>query len=635
MSPFKSTNFRKSLYFWAFEISPLKYRERFFLETIFSLVVLLFIKGDVWPNTDEVLYIKSIKFTGVQRNFINDINKEIITKKPSRKPGCPKPVFDERILKEDIERIEYFYKNNGYYHVIVEYRLSKDFKKKIIDVEIIVNEGAPTLIGKININIRNFNNFKKKQWKERLLNVILCKDGEPFKVNDYEKSKEEIRKLLVNHGYFYAGVLGKAIVDKRHFKATITFNLDTGKLQYFGSVTIIGNKGVKSKTILKELTFKEGDIFSLTKIYESQQNIYKLGLFKSVVISPKVVQRNTKIPIQISIEEIKKKTLKVGIGYGDEDEFRFQIAWDHKNFFGAAKSLSVASKYSLLIRSITTDFNQPYFLDKNSSLGIHFGIDREYLESYTNEKILSSIKIGRTLGKNLEGFVSYKLELNRPVSVGKTVIQELKETKRDKFYWISGGEIGFRLDTVKNNIDPQEGLVCSAFLEPATFLLGSEEDYIKGVTGVRMYRKIVPGITLAARLKFGFIKPYRNTQDVPIFKRFFSGGSNSVRGYPFQELGPLDKKGDPIGGHSLVEGSLELRHSFYRELKGVFFFDIGNVYRDSFDFNISGLKFSAGWGLRYKTLIGPIRIDLAFPLNPLHEQDLSLFRFHFSIGHAF
>lgn len=595
-------------------------------------MLLICIEGSLWAKTGETLFVRRLEFTGIQKVPINDIKKGIVTEDPSWRPWVPHPVFDEATLKEDIKRIESIYREYGYYHATAQYRLHKDLKKKTVEVKILVDEGKPTLVKKIDIITSK---EKKEKWEGYLLKVILLKIGESFKVDAYEESKERIRKTLANKGYSDAMVSGRVIVDKRHYHASITFTVDPGPLIYFGPVAIEGNKEVKDDVILGELTFKKGDVFSLKKVYESQQNIYKLGLFKSVILRTADTQKETETPIQVVVEERKKRNLKVGVGYGDEDKFRAQTAWSRKNFLGNLRDLDVTFKYSSLIQSGTVDFTQPYFIDKSSNLGIHFGYDREYLESYTNERISSQVKVGRDLARSVEGFIAYDLELNRPVTVSEATVEELKETEEGKFYWISGGEIGLRRDTIENSLDPQKGSVCSVFLEPATFLLGSGVDYLKGVIETRVYRKIVPNLTLASRLKLGFIQPWRDTEEAPIFKRFFSGGSNSIRGYPFQEIGPLDKEGNPIGGHSLIEGNLELRHSMFRDIKGVAFLDAGNVARDSFDLHMSELRFSAGWGIRYHTLVGPIRLDLAFPLNPPPEREMSLCRFHFSIGQAF
>ncbi|NIS08618.1 MAG: BamA/TamA family outer membrane protein, partial [Candidatus Dadabacteria bacterium] len=115
--------------------------------------------------------------------------------------------------------------------------------------------------------------------------------------------------------------------------------------------------------------------------------------------------------------------------------------------------------------------------------------------------------------------------------------------------------------------------------------------------------------------------------------RFFTGGSTTMRGFPFQELGPLDGSGDPVGGNTLLLGNLEARYPIYKKLGGVVFLDYGNVFPDEFDFKIDDIKYAVGTGLRFDTIVGPLRVDFGYTLNP--EPNIDRFQFFLSIGHAF
>ena len=106
-----------------------------------------------------------------------------------------------------------------------------------------------------------------------------------------------------------------------------------------------------------------------------------------------------------------------------------------------------------------------------------------------------------------------------------------------------------------------------------------------------------------------------------------------MRGFPFQKLGPLDANEDPIGGNSLLVGNFEIRFPIYKDLGGVVFFDYGNVYKDEFDYKLDQLKYAPGAGLRYNTIIGPVRFDFGYALNP--EPGIRRYQFFFSIGQAF
>jgi outer membrane protein insertion porin family/translocation and assembly module TamA len=141
--------------------------------------------------------------------------------------------------------------------------------------------------------------------------------------------------------------------------------------------------------------------------------------------------------------------------------------------------------------------------------------------------------------------------------------------------------------------------------------------------------------SLAGKLRCGGIQPLESTSDVPIFKRFFSGGTDSVRGYPYQKLGPLDSQGNPIGGMGLMEGSMEWRFPIRSPLEGVVFSDFGNVAYTIERFTWADTRYTAGVGLRYLTIVGPLRFDVGYELNPPDPSPFAPYQFHFSIGQAF
>jgi outer membrane translocation and assembly module TamA len=139
----------------------------------------------------------------------------------------------------------------------------------------------------------------------------------------------------------------------------------------------------------------------------------------------------------------------------------------------------------------------------------------------------------------------------------------------------------------------------------------------------------------ATRLLLGSIQPYGATEtaEIPRNVRFFSGGPGSVRGFRLNRLGPLDSDGDPVGGNSLIEGSVELRFPIAGQFWGALFVDFGNVFSEPLTYRLNDLRYAAGPGIRYMTPIGPIRLDIGFVIDPRSNEDSS--RLEFSIGQAF
>jgi outer membrane translocation and assembly module TamA len=172
-------------------------------------------------------------------------------------------------------------------------------------------------------------------------------------------------------------------------------------------------------------------------------------------------------------------------------------------------------------------------------------------------------------------------------------------------------------------------------LDHSTTGLLSDVSFAKFELEGRHYLPIWWRMIFATRLLLGSIQPYGATEtaEIPRNVRFFSGGPGSVRGFRLNRLGPLDSDGDPVGGNSLIEGSVELRFPIAGQFWGALFVDFGNVFSEPLTYRLNDLRYAAGPGIRYMTPIGPIRLDIGFVIDPRSNEDSS--RLEFSIGQAF
>lgn len=586
------------------------------------------------PLPAAQLSITQLKISGTKNVGKGEILKVINTSPPSFfsfLPGFKLPKFDRSVLNDDMDRIRNLYQSYGYYHVQAEYALNIDERKRTVKIVITINEGLPTRVRNVIINVIS---KEAAELQAPLGYLVLLRQGEVLRIEYYDRTKELIDRYLGNGGYTTPSINGRVVVDQAQYQADITLDIATGELQFFGPVRIEGNKVVKDHDILREISFKEGARFSRQAISDTQRNIYRLGLFNSVVVTPETGS-GTLVPITVRVDERERRTLSLGLGYGNEDKVRAQAAWTRGYLGGEPRSLTASLRYSAILLSGALDLRQRYFIDRNSSLGMHAGYDREYFVSFSDERIVTQVQLGRSFSNTIEGFITYNLEIDRPVSVSEATVAELTNTQPGENYFISGLFLGMRYDTVKGNLYPLNGYMVSLFAEPATYLLGSKVDYLRLIGEGRWYYPVAGENVVATRMHIGMIEPLRNTSVIPLFKRFYSGGSSSVRGYAFQSLGPTDVSGNPIGGDYLLEGNLEVRFPVYGNFRGVLFMDGGNVFSDRFYFSTSALRYSTGLGARYITVVGPVRIDLAFPLDPFPELAWSRYTIYLSLGNAF
>jgi outer membrane protein insertion porin family/translocation and assembly module TamA len=196
-------------------------------------------------------------------------------------------------------------------------------------------------------------------------------------------------------------------------------------------------------------------------------------------------------------------------------------------------------------------------------------------------------------------------------------------------------------NTTPNLLDARRGYLLQLHVEQAGQWLPGDWNYREYTAEARKYQT-VGNMVLAGRARIGTIDaPGVLARNVPFFKRYFLGGSGSLRGWGRFEVAPLTMQGNPIGGHSMFESSGELRIPAFGPLTAVLFVDAGNVWFESFDFNFDDLRVDVGPGLRYRTPVGPIRVDFGYQLTRIEDlliegkPESRRWRIHFSIGQAF
>jgi outer membrane translocation and assembly module TamA len=206
-----------------------------------------------------------------------------------------------------------------------------------------------------------------------------------------------------------------------------------------------------------------------------------------------------------------------------------------------------------------------------------------------------------------------------------------EELAQDNFLFVQFAEVLWR--TSDSLLNPTKGFLLRGRLDHSSTAVLSDVSFIKLVFEARHYQRLWDHVILATRLEIGGIQPYGDSASVPFNVRFFAGGPGSVRGFALNRLGPLNSEGDPIGGESLIEGSVEVRFPIFGNFGGVVFLDFGNVFLDPFTYPLDELRYAVGPGIRYNTPIGPVRVDLGIIIDPREDEDFG--RVEFSIGQAF
>jgi len=544
-------------------------------------------------------------------------------------PWRARSVFDPAVFVSDLERIVKFYQDMGYYETKVTHDLAVDAREGLVTATIHVTEGEPIRVAQISIDIVDAPELKPEV--DALLRKVPLREGQLFTVDAYQGTEAQIRDFFYDKSRAAITIRRKAEVILDRHVANVSYTLNAGPRTQFGKTTVEGLKDVKETVVLQEVTYKPGEEFSGTALRTTEMNLRGLDLFSQIVIEPQPSPPDTAVPVKIRLEEKPPREISIGLGFGTEDKVRGQIRWRNNNWLGGARCLEVGAKVSSIVRDLDLRFVQPHFLAPENRFMVDFGPHQFDEPGYFLNATRLEPRFERKFTDRLTGFLAYRLEYDNLSEVPDASLRALGLF--DKKGLLSGLSAGFLWNNANDRLNPISGWTLSFAGEQVGGFLGGRFDLYKLQSEVRGYYPLAEKTVFASRFKLAFAEPSHGGEEVPLFERYYAGGGNSVRGYGRSRLGPLSTSDDPLGGRSLIEGSFELRQQFTDKIGGALFVDFGQVSLRSFDVPVDNLKFSAGFGVRYTTPVGPLRFDIGFPFRP-PRGDRS-WQIHFSLGPSF
>jgi outer membrane protein insertion porin family len=407
---------------------------------------------------------------------------------------------------------------------------------------------------------------------------------------------------------------------------------------YVSKVNIKGNIKTKDAVIRRELNILPGERFDGGKIRRSRQKLLNTQYYKDVLIDTETTDRPGHRDLTFEVEEDRTGSFNFGAGFSSNDSFIGQIQitqnnfdlFNPPNFTGAGQKFNIALRPGTVLSEYQLGLLDPYFMGYPFAAGFDvYFVDREY-DDYDQRYYGAGVRLGKkitdfsNIGLNYN-IVSYDIS-DIDIDAPQTIRDE--EGERTK----SSLSLTFSNDTRDSFLDPTTGHKYTTEIELAGGPLGAETDFVKLEGGARYYRPLITKWVLMARLEVGVAEEYGDSDFVPLFDRFFAGGSSSVRGYDYREVGPR-VNGDPVGGKAKLEGSFEISYPLIDIIKGFLFFDYGQVWEEVEDFGQSKINTSVGLGVGMRTPVGPIRLDYGYPLNP--DDDQGSGRVHFTTGISF
>jgi len=505
------------------------------------------------------------------------------------------PTFDSKEIDEFVDRVVSYAKSLGYYKVKVNVKTKDD---KII---LYIRKNRAIKIKSINIT-QGFERF------------ALFKMGKRFKTKEFTQTKKDIVRYLQENGYPTFKMKAKAVVDLDLYRVDITIDIDKGKERYFGELDINNSSKIDNELIKEQIKYEKDELYNVLKLEESYDNIYKLGVFDKIVMKPNFNSGNSTVPINLDLAEGDTKEITSRLGYDTYEGARGGIEYIDHDFFGNLREFRLGGKLTQKGYKLHTDFYDPKVVAPiigKFSFRNELSYQNWRYDGYNEGLMIERVTFGKEF-IHLNHFLGFQVENNKIESDNGALLSGS--------YLINSLFYKLVIDKRDSSMDAKNGYYTSVYLEKAMKALASEMDYLKILSEARYIKEYEPMI-FAFKVRFGWL-----SQDTPIFKHFFAGGAMSNRGYEYRDLGP-HYDGDPIGGVGVIDTSLEIRDYLTDKFAIVGFLDSSTISEDINKFNSHWYR-SYGFGLRYLSIIGPLRFDMGF-------QDQYNFAIHLGIGQVF
>ncbi|HKU97370.1 MAG TPA: autotransporter assembly complex family protein [Vineibacter sp.] len=458
--------------------------------------------------------------------------------------------------------------------------------------------------------------------------------GQPAAAAKILATDEELLNQLQRQGYALARIAKRdVIVDHDTQTARITWQVEPGPAVSMGPVTFRGLQRTDAGLLERRVPFRPGEPYHPDRIDDLRARMTELGIFGSInIVRGKELDAQGQLPIDVEVVERLPRTIGFSVSYATSEGAGLRAYWLHRNLSGEADSLRVSAEATGLVQrklvdtgfALAVQYRKPDFLRLDQSLNLQGGILREITDAYRRRSALVSGGIERLVNKGLvvRGGVSFESEIVETDELGR------------KTYWLLGLPVGATLDRSDDLLDPTRGYRLTLDVIPYFQLRDIAKPFVKmRATGSTYFDVAGNGKTvLALRASVGSM-PGARKDAVPPDKRFYAGGGGSVRGFAYQSAGPRDRDRDPVGGQSVVEGSVEVRQRLTETFGAVAFVDAGTAYAGALPGKGDSPRIGAGVGVRYYSDFGPIRADVATPLN--RRPGDSWFGIYISIGQAF
>lgn len=561
--------------------------------------------------------------------------------------------YSREKLSGDLEKLRAYYLDRGHVDFDVEStQVSVSPDRRNVYITANVSEGPIYTVG----DVRLTGKFVVEE--SVLKRLVMFKSGETFSRKKLEQTSEYIQKLLGNFGYAFANVSPIPNVDREKRIVDITMLVDPGKRVYVRRINFEGNTKTLDEVLRREMRQFEGGWYNQAAIDRSKVRLERLGFFKKVEVeTPKVAGSEDQVDIVVKVEEQQTGNFQFSVGYSELQGAILSVALSFDNFLGTGNRVGFAVSNNRIYKRFDASYYNPYYTDE----GVSRGFNLSYRELDSAQANLASYtsnvgQVGITYGLPLSEYdrIQFRLAADHTqidIFPGLTPDEYIPFVYDNRTFNSWRLETSWFRDSRNRFFSPTDGSLTKFVGE--VVLPPSELQYYKISAQYQRYFPLTQSFTLMINGELGYGDSYGSSKTNPVpgsdgerlgfpfWENYYSGGVRSVRGFRDNTLGPRLQSGNqdlPVGGALNVIGNVEFLFPtpFTKGADTIrlgAFFDVGNVYKDFDSFDAGELRYSTGLTMQWRAPVGPIVINLAYPLNAKDGDDIE--RIQFSFGNQF
>ncbi len=543
--------------------------------------------------------------------------------------------YSRQKLSADLETLRNFYQDQGYLEFSIDStQVSITPDKENIYITINITEGKKY----------TFTGFKLAGTfvvpEQELETLVAIKPGSTFSRKALTESTKAITDRLANDGYAFANVNAAPEIDKDKSEVFFTFFVDPGRRVYVRRVSFAGNIATRDEVLRREMRQLEGGWYAADKIQRSRVRLQRLGFFDDVnVETPAVPDSPDQVDVNVAVKERHTGNLLVGVGYSDADGVLLNASITQSNLFGTGKELS----FSIDNSASTTNFNVRYLNPYHTPDGVSRGFSLFNSKVDASQANTAAYDVQTTGAGVFYGIPLTELtSINAGLDIEQITIKTGSDTAQVAQDFVTNhgntnnllvGNVGWASDSLDSTLLPTSGVIQRVNGEIG--VPGSDLEYYKLNYLLGRYWPLGTRSSFRLKGELGYGDGFGSTNELPFFKNYFAGGSNTVRGFKSRSLGPRDARypDDPVGGNKRVLANAEL---FFpvpgssrdnKSMRMSWFVDTGMVWGGSQKIEFSELRYSTGLSFNWYSPVGPLSFSYGIPLRKKTEDKTEGFQF--------